>query len=295
VDDFESYNEIDDLTDPASHRIFESWLDGYFTPTTNGALVGYSPAQPPSDPSYMEQTIVYDGSQSMPFSYDNTTAPISVATRTFDPALDWTVSAPTSFSLHIHGMGVGYVRPANDGQPIYAVITDSSGQSATVSYKGGDATATVSYKFEPWVIPLADLAPVDLSSIKSISIGVGTPGGAPSGAKGTVYVDLLAVGVSTAVPVGPKPTVSTDKASYSPDEPIVFHFTNADGVSEWDYVAFMVAGDPSSDYMEYIYLDHVTDGSVTWEAGIAEPGTYDVRLFWDDSYTVEAANVFTVQ
>jgi len=244
----------------------------------------------------MEQTIVYDGDQSMPFSYDNTTAPISVATRTFDPALDWTVSAPTSFSLHIHGMGVGYVRPANDGQPIYAVITDSSGQSATVSYKGGDATATVSYKFEPWVIPLADLAPVDLSSIKSISIGVGTPGGAPSGAKGTIYVDLIAVGVGMEVPAaGPKPTVSTDKAFYSPDEPIVFHFTNADGVSEWDWIGFMVAGDPSSSYLDgYFYLDHVTDGSVTLDVGLPA-GVFDLRLFWYDTYTVEAANVFTVQ
>jgi hypothetical protein len=243
----------------------------------------------------MESVIVYGGSQSAPLYYDNTTAPISVATRTFDPALDWTVSAPTSFSLHIHGMGVGYVRPANDGQPIYAVITDSSGQSATVSYKGGDATATVSYKFEPWVIPLADLAPVDLSSIKSIGIGVGTPGGAPSGAKGTVYVDLLAVGVGTAVPAsGPKPTVSTDKAFYDRNEPIVVHFTNADGVSELDYVAFMVTGDRSQDYIDYIYLDHVTDGSVTLDAGLPA-GDYDVRLFWDDSYTVEAANVFTVQ
>jgi hypothetical protein len=295
VDDFESYNDIDP-PDPESHTIFGSWSDGYLTPTTNGALVGYEPAQPPSQPSYMEHTIVYDGDQSMPLSYDNSTAPISVARRTFDPASDWTVGAPVSLSLYIRGMGIGDLKPANDGQPIYAVITDSSGQSATVSYKGGDATATVGHKFEAWVIPLTDLAPVDLSSIKSIGIGVGTPGGAPSGAKGTVYVDLLAVGVSTAVPVaGPKPTVWTEKASYSPFEPIVFHFTNADGVSAYDWIGFMVTGDPSSNYLEgYIYLDHVTDGSVTLEAGLGEFGIYDVRLFWDDTYTIEAANVFTI-
>jgi len=296
VEDFESYNDIDP-PNPESHTIFGSWSDGYLTPATNGALVGYEPAQPPSQPSYMEHTIVYDGKQSMPLSYDNSTAPISVATRTFDQALDWTVGAPVSLSLYIRGMGIGDLKPANDGQPIYVVITDSSGQSTTVSYKGGDATATVGHKFEAWVIPLADLAPVNLSSIKSIGIGVGTPGGAPSGAKGTIYVDLIAVGLSTPAPAaGPKPTVWTEKASYSPFEPIVFHFTNADGVSAYDWIGFMVTGDPSSSYLDgYIYLDHVTDGSVTLEAGLGEFGIYDVRLFWDDSYIIEAANVFTIE
>ncbi|MFH1718379.1 MAG: LamG-like jellyroll fold domain-containing protein, partial [Planctomycetota bacterium] len=38
VDDFESYNDIDP-PDPASNRIFESWIDGFGT-TDNGALVG---------------------------------------------------------------------------------------------------------------------------------------------------------------------------------------------------------------------------------------------------------------
>jgi hypothetical protein len=40
VDDFEAYNDLDP-DDPASNRIFLAWIDGFDSPTTNGALVGY--------------------------------------------------------------------------------------------------------------------------------------------------------------------------------------------------------------------------------------------------------------
>ncbi len=60
VDDFESYNDIDP-PDPASNRIFDVWIDGFATPTTNGALVGNDM------PPYAEQTIVHGGLQSMPY------------------------------------------------------------------------------------------------------------------------------------------------------------------------------------------------------------------------------------
>ena len=177
IDDFESY------ADEPFLEIWDTWVDGFEDPS-NGSTVGNG-----NEP---EKSIVHEGRKSMPLHYDNRAAAISVATRSFDPALDWTVGAPTSLSLHIRGDA------ANDGQPIYAVITDRSGQSATVSYKDGDPTATLSDVFEPWIIALADLAPVSLGSIASVSVGVGTPGGAPSGALGTVYVDLLRVG--TALP-----------------------------------------------------------------------------------------------
>ena len=278
VDDFESYADKEFL------EIWATWIDGFDDPA-NGATVGNG-----NEP---ETSIVHEGGKSMPIQYDNSAAPISEVTRTFDPALDWTVGAPTSFSLHIRGIGPGGEQPANDGQPIYAVITDSSGRSATVSYMGADATATQSNAFEPWIIPLGDLDPVSLSSIASITIGIGTPGGVPSGAKGTVYVDLLRVGVSTAV-VNTQPTVRTEKASYSPNEPIVVHFTNAPG-NDLDWVAFFVDGDSSQNFIDFIYLEGVTDGSVTYDAGLPTPGTYNVRLLFNDSYTVEASGVFTVE
>ena len=43
-------------------------------------------------------------------------------------------------------------------------------------------------------IAVADLAPVNLGSVAPVTVGVGQPGGSPSAAKGTVFIDLLAVG-----------------------------------------------------------------------------------------------------
>jgi len=72
------------------------------------------------------------------------------------------------------------------------------------------------------------------------------------------------------------------------------HFTNAAGNST-DWVGFFVDGDTSENYIDYIYLDGVIDGSVTYDAGLPTPGTYNVRLLFNDSYTVEADNVFTIE
>ena len=67
-------------------------------------------------------------------------------------------------------------------------------------------------------------------------------------------------------------------------------------MSNDDWIGFMATGAPHSAYIDpgFIYLRHVKDGSVTFEAGLPE-GTYDVRLYWDDSYTLEASNVFIVE
>ena len=54
-------------------------------------------------------------------------------------------------------------------------------------------------------------------------------------------------------------------------------------------------GDPSESYIDFIYLEGVTDGSVTYDAGLSIPGTYNVRLLFDDSYTVEAGSVITIE
>ena len=114
------------------------------------------------------------------------------------------------------------------------------------------------------------------------------------------YVDAIAL---IQLSLADLPGVSTAKASYSPGEPIVINFTNADGVSEWDWVGIFHADDVHENYLMYIYLGHAIDGSVTYPTdaeGIAFPdglpaGSYDVRLFWDDSYNFEAGGSFIVE
>ena len=94
-----------------------------------------------------------------------------------------------------------------------------------------------------------------------------------------------------AVPVGP--SVWTDKAVYAPDEDIVVYFANAGGNND-DWVGFYNDGDANGNYLDYIYLYGVVSGSVTY-GGFSDTGDYNVRLFFNDSYALEASNDFTVE
>ncbi|MHC4702406.1 MAG: PA14 domain-containing protein, partial [Planctomycetota bacterium] len=78
IEDFESYTE--DFA--AGETVYLTWVDGFDNPNNNGAVVGND-----DSPEY---DLVNFGAQSMPLHYDNTTAMVSEATRTFDPAQDWT-------------------------------------------------------------------------------------------------------------------------------------------------------------------------------------------------------------
>jgi hypothetical protein len=60
------------------------------TTTTNGSVVGNG--------DEAEKTVVFEGSQSLPMAYDNTSAPLSEATRFFDTAVDLTVGIPRASS-----------------------------------------------------------------------------------------------------------------------------------------------------------------------------------------------------
>ena len=63
------------------------------------------------------------------------------------------------------------------------------------------------------------------------------------------------------------------------------------------------ADDAHANYLMYIYLRHAIDGSETYPAQAdydafqdgLPAGSYDVRLFWDDSYNFEAGSSFTVE
>ncbi|UCG56076.1 MAG: discoidin domain-containing protein [Phycisphaerales bacterium] len=109
VEDFESY------TDDLGNRIFQTWLDGvgYSQPApgypgnNTGSAVGY--AQSP----FMEQTIVYDGGQSMPFGYNNTGADgkslYSETGRTWELAQDWTRKNVQALTLYVRGYPAAFL------------------------------------------------------------------------------------------------------------------------------------------------------------------------------------------
>ena len=75
VDDFEDYNDY------PPDEVWSTWKDGYET-TTNGSTIGHPDPEWNFGEHYVETSIVHGGTQSMPYFYDNTTAPKSEVTKT---------------------------------------------------------------------------------------------------------------------------------------------------------------------------------------------------------------------
>jgi len=151
VDDFESYNDLD-TTDPASRRIFNTWIDGYGT-MTNGSIVGYE------NPPFAERTIVHGSEQSMPLAYSNTAGKAySEAERTFAVGQDWTKAGSQTLVLYFQGIA------GNTGQ-LYVKINGSK-----VVY-GGDAGDIAKTQWQQWNIVLSSLG-VNLQRVTKLAVGI---------------------------------------------------------------------------------------------------------------------------
>ena len=98
IDDFEGYT--DDID--AGQAIFQTWIDGWDDPQ-NGSQVGYTQAP------FAEQKRVHGGKQSMPLSYDNTTASYSEAQRTWKTPQDWTGHGADTLTLQFCGVPTGFL------------------------------------------------------------------------------------------------------------------------------------------------------------------------------------------
>jgi hypothetical protein len=168
VDDFESYNDLD-TEDPASNRIYMTWLDGYDNPAVNGSIVGHANAP------FAEQGIVRTGSQSMPYFYDNNMK-YSEAQLTLSPAQDWTRLGVTVLSLSFLG------NSGNSVEPMYVKINGKK-----VLYNG-DASDITRPQWNLWNIDLASVG-VNLQNITTFIIGFGNDTNPTAGGSGTVYFD----------------------------------------------------------------------------------------------------------
>ena len=171
VDDLESYNDIE-TGQEGSNLVYETWVDGFGT-TTNGSTIGYTEAFQPS----MEKTRIYDGKQSVPLSYNNTTASLSEVTANvanLQAGRDWTKHGIKGLTLRFYG------DPNNVPQQMYVKVNN-----AKVRYDG-DAENLRLKGWQMWYIDLASLG-VNLSNVTTLTIGlerIGTLGG-----QGTVLVD----------------------------------------------------------------------------------------------------------
>ncbi|MHC4626564.1 MAG: LamG domain-containing protein [Planctomycetota bacterium] len=168
VDDFESYNDLAE-DDPASKRVYLTWIDGYGT-TTNGAVAGNL------DVPFMSQG--RDSAQAMPLGYDNA-GKTSEATRTLVSRKDWTEHGVTKLVLWFRGDS------ANAAERMFVAVGNA------VVYHPDDA-ATQTEGWNEWVIDLQEFANLgaNLSDVDSITLGFGTRGApAATGGTGTVHVD----------------------------------------------------------------------------------------------------------
>jgi hypothetical protein len=174
VDDFESYNDLIE-TDPASHLIYMTWMDGYADPATNGGVIGNVTGNP------MEPKTVHGGKQAVPVNYGySSDAPLSeVSVNPADLAVgsDWSKDGATTLSLWFYG-GL-----FNAADPMYVKLN-----GAKVTYSG-PATDLQQASWHEWKILLADFH-TDLSLVTELTIGF------DKGGMGTVLFDdirLLAI------------------------------------------------------------------------------------------------------
>jgi len=110
IDDFEMYRDQEGL------RIWEHWFDGFDNPAENGAVVG--------DGDNAEKSVVYEGSQSMPVAFNNTTAPKSEVTHFFDTPLDLTQGNPESLKVQVRGDAPSFIEGADGTLTIGAAGAD---------------------------------------------------------------------------------------------------------------------------------------------------------------------------
>jgi len=169
IDDFESYNDVDNL-------IYEAWIDGYTNST--GSTVGNW------DAPFAELTIVHDANQAMPLDYSNVDEPYySEAQLEFTSTQDWTADGISTLVLYVRG------KARNAEVPLYVGLKDSSSKTGIVVYP--DAAVATSTKWAEWRIPLSGFTSVNLARVKMLRIGLGDPGNPTQGGKGRMYIDTI--------------------------------------------------------------------------------------------------------
>jgi hypothetical protein len=154
IDDMESYNDLDPA-DPASNRIFNAWIDGFDNPAVNGSVVGHA------NPPFTEQTIVNNGLQSMPMSYDNTVGK-SEATLSLNNKRDWTVNGVNTLTIWFRGDS------ANTAETLYVALNSNA------RVDNDDPDAALVTRWTEWNIDLQAFADqgVNLANVNSITLGL---------------------------------------------------------------------------------------------------------------------------
>jgi hypothetical protein len=146
-------------------------VDGFDDPL-NGSVVGYG------NPPFAEQTIVHNGSQSMPLAYDNAVGK-SETTSVLTYPRDWTEKDVDTLTIWFRG------DTDNAAETLYVALNDS----AVVTNDNPDAAQRVVWT--AWDIDLTQFADqgVNLANVNSITLGLGNRNNPVAGGSGMMYFD----------------------------------------------------------------------------------------------------------
>jgi hypothetical protein len=177
IDDFEDY-------DVGNNEIWWVWIDGLGYPVHptkpphpgngTGSIVGDE-----TTGSYMEETIVHGGNQSMPFWYDNSILKYSEVEKTLTYLRDWTEEGVGVLSLWFYGVA------SNAAEPLYVALNGN----AVVTHDNPDAAQIE--EWTEWTIDMKLFADqgVNLANVNTIAIGLGNKKNPVAGGSGTMYFD----------------------------------------------------------------------------------------------------------
>jgi hypothetical protein len=198
VDDFESYNDIPEGEED-SNLVYLTWIDGYNNPATNGSTIGYVSG------ASMETSFVHGGEQSVPLTYDNSTASSSEVTASTDNLAigrNWTKGGAQTLVLWFYG------DPDNSAtERLYARIGNKK-----VLYDG-DAANVTRPRWNQWNIDLASLG-INQSNVAQLTIGFERTGA--TGGSGTVFIDDIRLYRSAPpIPVSSDPGTANLVAYYA--------------------------------------------------------------------------------
>ncbi|MBN2183515.1 MAG: discoidin domain-containing protein [Sedimentisphaerales bacterium] len=174
VDNFESYNDIPEGKE-GSNLVYNTWIDGYNNPSTNGATIGYTSG------CSLETGITHGGSRrSVPVTYDNSVAGISKVTA--NPAelqvgKDFTKGSADTLEIWFYGDPNNAVT-----ERMYAEINGSK-----VVYDG-DADDIAASLWTLWDIELERFG-VNLNNVTTFTIGFEKT--AAIGGSGMIFVDEI--------------------------------------------------------------------------------------------------------
>ena len=258
IDGFETgYGDTNDTA------VWNTWLDGFFNQTVNGAEIGKGLVPPGLS------TINHSGGHSAPVTFDNTGAASysEITAQSVDLPIgtpDWSIGSPKTLTIWFYG------------DPNTVVVDDQlyckiGGKTATY----GDSISTLTRgKWYQWDIDLTTLG-VNLSNIQQITIGIKKVGA--TGGKGILYLDDIQL---TGIAAQTLPVIYIEAENADSITSGMSVQTEASGYFGTGYIA----SDPGITQQQNMSDNGELQGVATYTFEIPETGQYRIG-FRDNVYT----------